>query len=301
MQGHKMYKLGISIAASWAWGVSLGVSHSILQTMGLSAFIPWAIANTLAPFVFGAFVRKYPEYLEFRHNQAVKAAMIGIQIFCIWINVKIMGSYIGNTSSTLITLVVFILTYLYRFPFTIKSNFWQYATFISALALIIITGKASSVQLASEPINLSWVIPACLGLMAGPFLDGQQHQRAQETDSIKPWMIGSACFGFYLFLVFLTFFANSPFSRILLAITIIAVATSTLNSSVSALQNLAGNKWAIIISLTALVFWPLFLNNTAVQIWTWYATGRIFVVIPMIVCTIRRCRKWNNGKKTNTL
>lgn len=301
MQGHKMYKLGISIAASWAWGVSLGVSYDILQTMGVKTFIPWAACNTLALSVFGVFANKYPAYLKLRHALPVKAAMIGIQIFCIWINIKIMGAYVGNRWATVITIIVFVLTYLYKFPFSVESDQWQYAAMVGALLLIVLTGNRDIRVTANLPADIKWLVPACLGLLAGPFIDGQQFQRAKETKSIKPWIIGSVGFGAYLLLVFISHSTTSHLSNVLISITIIAVATSTLDSCIASLQDLTSDTWAIVISLSALAVWPLFLSKTATQIWAWYATARIFIVIPMIAYTIREEKRWKSGKKTNTL
>lgn len=297
MQQFSNSKLGISSAASWAWGVSLGVSFSILKTMGLYSFLPWAICNVLALFIYGVFVAKYPGYINLKDNIFIKLAMVGIQIFCIWINIKIMATYIGAGWATTVAAIVFLLTYRYKFKFSVESDQWQYLTMVGGLVLVVLTGKFNLNVLNYQPVNANWVIPACIGLLAGPFLDGQQFQRAEEIKGVFPWFLASLAFGLYLSLVFLAFLSQGAISQVLFAIIIIAVATSTLDSCIAALQDLSGDILAIIISIIALFSWPLFATKTATQIWTWYATARIFVVVPMILFTVWRHRNGAMAKR----
>lgn len=46
-------KMGVSLAASWAWGVSVVVGMEIFQGKGLAAFVIWAAGNSLALLLFG--------------------------------------------------------------------------------------------------------------------------------------------------------------------------------------------------------------------------------------------------------
>lgn len=287
------FKMGISAAASWAWGVSLGVSFSILQNMGVESWLAWAAVNTIALAVFGAFVTRYPNYLRLRRNSFVNLAMVGIQVFCVWINVKIMAAYVGPMWASVAALVTFLLTYRWKLPYSVGSDQWQYAAMVGALALIFASGRRDMSVLTSMPVNPKWLIPACVGLACGPFIDGQHFQRA-ELMAMRGWIIGSLAFGIYLSLVFLAYVTRSALASAMLAVTVIAVATSTLDSSVASLQDLIGDRWAIVVSMAAFLSWPLFESRTAVQIWTWYATGRIFVVVPMIVYAVREA--WRHGR-----
>lgn len=53
----KQAKLGVSVAASWAWGTSLIVGMEIAQQKGLKTWLIWAIANAATLAVFGALTR----------------------------------------------------------------------------------------------------------------------------------------------------------------------------------------------------------------------------------------------------
>lgn len=208
-----------------------------------------------------------------------------------------MAAYVGTTWASIAALATFVLTYRWKFPYSVISDQWQYVAMVGALVTIMASGRQDTAVLNWTPIDPKWLTPACIGLAAGPFIDGQQFQRAAATTSMRPWIIASAAFGLYMMLVFGAYISQSRLANILLAITVIAVATSTLDSCVASLQDLIGDRWAMAVSLGAFITWPLFESRTAVQVWTWYATARIFVVIPMIIYTIWEDRQWKNGKK----
>lgn len=54
----KPVKLGMSAAASWAWGTSLTVGMEIAQQKGLMAWSIWAVANVLTLVLFGELARR---------------------------------------------------------------------------------------------------------------------------------------------------------------------------------------------------------------------------------------------------
>jgi hypothetical protein len=282
------FKLGISMAASWAWGVSLGVSFSILHEKGIIPFLIWGLFNILALTVYGLFVRKYPEYLRLKDNEIVKLAMIGIQIFSIWINVKIMAMFVGDIPASIIATIFFILTYKYGFRFSLNSDQWQYLVMVLGLILVISFGEYENPFIAGNSIN--WAIWGGTGLLAGPFLDGQHFQRASKARSIKPFIIASIAFGLYLTLVYFAAYYNNGIAGILMVLIVIAVATSTLDSCIASMQYLTNNRTTVIISILALIIWPVFKTKTAVEIWSIYAIGRIYIVVPMILWVTWRAK-----------
>jgi len=275
------FKLGISIAASWAWGISLGISFSILQTKGLIPFIIWGIFNILALPIYGIYIRKYPNYLQFTKNNLVKITMLIIQIFAIWINTKIMYDFISNPYiATVIALIVITTTLKYKFEFSLKSDQWQYLIMILGLLIVVLSGNYVNKNIILGN-GINWALWGGICLLTGPFLDSQQFQRASKSKSIKPFIIGSISFAVYLILVLLAYIYNS--GSILLTTIVIAVATSTIDSSVASLQYLTSDFKAGFISIAALITWPVFMTNTAAEIWSWYASGRVFIVIPLII------------------
>lgn len=290
-------KLGFSMAASWAWGVSLAVSFAILAERGITPFLIWATGNILAIALFGVFVRTVPNYLDFSTNRVVVLCMTVIQIFAIWINFKIMAAYTSVTIAAIISVLLFLCVFRWGFRFSVDSDMWQYAMMIGGLLLVIAFGTQTTSEYVSlTTTNIKWALFSALGLLAGPFLDAQQYQRAKAASSIKPFIIGSAAFGFYLSLVYAAYcYGVSTASAILLAVIVIAVATSTLDSCVASLQHITGTRLAVVISLGALVTWWLVDNSTVSEFWFMYATARIYIVVPLILIAV-----WMKKRGVNT-
>lgn len=275
-------KLGISMAASWAWGVSLGVSFSILQTRGLIPFIIWGLFNTAAMTIYGLYVLKNPGYLRFTQNRAIKLSMAIIQLFAIWINIKIMYDFLFDPVIPLVlALGIIILTIENKFRFSVESDQVQFMIMMIGLLAVIRFGKSEWETKLVMGADYNWALWGGICLLAGPFLDAQHFQRAEKAENIRPFLIGSITFGVYLSLVLAAFMINQK--SIILIVIVIAVATSTIDSAVASLQYLTGNFVAGILSIVALLTWPLFMTNTAAEIWSWYASGRVFIVIPLII------------------
>jgi hypothetical protein len=294
------WALGISAAASWAWGVSLGVSFDILRTKGLATWATWAAANTSALLVFGAFVTAFPRYLRLRRVAPIKAAMVIIQLFCIWINVRIMADFIGQWWAAFAALLTFGLTYRWRLSYSVASDRWQYAVMLGALAAVTWIGRHGAAVPPAVPLDVRWLTPAVAGLLAGPLLDGQQFQRA-ELMTMRGWLVAGGSFAVYMALVYGAYAAHGAATTVLLAVVIVAVSTSTLDSCVASLQDLVGDRVTIALSLMAFATWRVFEHQTAIQIWSWYAMGRVFVVVPMVVFVIWEARSsWKNGRKNAT-
>jgi hypothetical protein len=282
--------LGVSMTASWAWGVSFAVGTSIISEKGILPFLIWALANSAALLLFGLFILKYPVFLSFSNFWYVKVPMVILQIFSIWINIKIMAHYTTINISIILTAIVFVLVWIYGFKASIKRNVIQFAVLVCALLTIIFIGddplKYNSLLITNNIDYISWAIVGGIGLISGPFIDGQQHQRALLAKNINPFLIGSLFFGLYMLLVLITSYYSTGFGWLLVAITVIGLATSTLEAATSALQNLTNTKSGIIISVLALLSWEIVKSPTIADFWFWYATKRIFIVIPLCLAAI---------------
>jgi hypothetical protein len=294
------FRLGISMAASWAWGVSLAVSFAILSTRGLVPFLIWGTANVAAILVYGLFIRHFPIYLQFGNNYFVILFMGIIQIFAIWINFKIMAVYTSINIAMVISIIIFICVFIWGFRFSVDSDLYQYLIMVCGLFIVILLGTLHTginiVELTKE--NIQWAIFGGIGLLSGPFLDAQQLQRAKEAHSIIPFLIGSSAFGFYLALVYFAASYAEGASAILLAIIVIAVATSTLDSCVASLQHIIGPPLACFISIVALFSWRIMDTTSISEFWYMYAVARIYIVVPLLLLAIF-LTKWMNKQRKN--
>jgi hypothetical protein len=290
-------KMGLSMAASWAWGVSLAVSFSILETKGLIPFTIWGFCNIAALLVFGMFTLKYPTYLNWMDNRIAKLFMLVIQIFSIWINIKVLAVFTSAGIAMLCAVALCFAVSKWGFSFSVKSDIAQYLMMIIGLIMIILIGLVlgsfeNKYQLLMSESYITWAIYGGIGLLSGPFLDVQQLQRAANNPAKETFVYASGFFGIYLLLVFLASFFKAGVAgwivAFLLAISIMGITTSTIDAAVAALYRITTRTKAIIISLAAISSWWVIQTPTVSDFWYLYATSRIYVVVPMILIVVMK-------------
>ena len=212
--------------------------------------------------------------------------MIVIQFFCIWINIKIISTYSYDLLAMVVVGIVMVATFVGGFKFSVESDQYQYGVMVVILALMSIFGKIQPTNITLGWGNWQWGVWGATALLVAPFLDGQQLQRAEESHSLSPSIIGMLLFGFYMGLVLLVYFVQIEFMKIFLAVVIVAIATSTLDSSVASLQYYLPKPIAIGLSILSFVSWEIMANKQALEIWSFYAGLRIYVVPVLIFYAI---------------
>jgi len=292
MQKYSDLKIGISFTASWAWGISLGIGHTMLRTRGLIPFSVWAICNIFSLLFFGWFVKRNPVFINITKNSLVKVFLMITQIYAIWINTRIMAQYLstgtiyGDLLAGMVTLVVMLATFKGKLHFSILSDQWQYAVMVIGLTVVAILGyKNGDIRFIKMAANsdLGWGLWMGAGILMAPFHNAMYFQREEQTTSFRPYWIHTAAFGLYMLLVGITGIFDYKWSNILTSIIIIAITTSSQDSAVAAMQYLIGDKWTVIICLVLLLSWPLSRTAQAINVWELYQTARIFIILPLII------------------
>jgi hypothetical protein len=284
-------KLGISMSASWAWGISLVVGHQIIANKGLIPFAIWGIFNISALLVYGLFVLKFKEYLNVNKYKTVSIFMTIIQIFAIWVNIKAMVLYSNIYIGLILAFIVIVLTLRYKLTFSLNSDQWQYLIMtVGCFIFAFVSGfNRPDTKLGSSSDMVFWGIWGGIALVSGPFLDAQHLQRAKIAKSIRPFLIASISFGVYMIGVFVLYLATGNIVKIYITIIVLAVATSTIDSAVASLQMLYKNKYIpILISLIAFGSWYATQSQSIMKIWLTYASIRVYIVIGLILFTIWR-------------
>lgn len=286
-----MFAMAISIAASWAWGVSVIVGIQVFQNKGVEAFTIWAAANalTLAVFGFAAAkiskdVRKLPEILPGNLKPVYSGFQYLIQFFSILVNltaIKTAVSMIGYTNNyswlflgTLLVLGVV----MWGFPHVIQGNMAKYVLWIGLLLTVIFMSGHGIIIKHSASADISWGLYGALILFCGPVMDQQMWQRrAAFGGNTKPFILASVFFGIYMLLVG-SVAAVSAGKGMLIATIVFLVAASTLTSAASAISyfhsNIKSARIAIatvfLIAAICMIF-----NLSVLQIWVLYGSLRI--------------------------
>lgn len=298
-------RIGLSMAASWSWGVSAVVGVSVLHSTGVGAFLVWTVANIAAVPVFGAVAAWLPSLRPLLRARPAVLAMLAIQVFAFWMNMQ--GVYeVGTGDSALQTstllpaapttvgivlLAVGIVGFIHQTGFegSVATDKGQYVVqlggclAIIAAALLFGSGTPSIATTGLD--GYRWAVWAGLGLLSGPFLDAQQWQRL-DAGGTSATLWAGAWFGVYMFAVGgagAVLSETAPLLTALLLVVALAVGTSTMDSAAAALQYLADSRRvAGGIAITAILAWPLIRSVGVLGIWTIYASARVFVVAGLL-------------------
>lgn len=298
----KSWFIGISLAASWAWGVSLLVALAIIEGKGLIPFGIWAGMNILAIPVFGYVIRKLDHLQTQINNGLLKMFMIVVQLFSMWVQMQAlyeagvmagMGPYSAKIFAV-ITGLFFVFAILKGgLKLSMLTDQVQWGITLLGLVILIImgiiNGESQTLIAGNTPQNMSWAWYTVLILFCGPFVDLQGWQRAKvalKEKAYKSFRYAGYAFAIYMFMILIfAFFARSSSMNIILLIVAFMVATSTLDSNSAALQEL-GEKWGFILGFVAAATWPLVVKYGIVGLWTFVGTWRIFVVIAMLLIAL---------------
>ena len=93
---NKVVKYSLSLAAGWAWGVSLIVGMQTLQQKGVVPFGIWAIANSFALPLFGIISYRVKNLDYIVNSKPIQLFMTIVMIFCLWIQMNCIFEKLGE-------------------------------------------------------------------------------------------------------------------------------------------------------------------------------------------------------------
>lgn len=286
---------GLSLAATWAWGVSIVVGTAIAAEKGIAAFAIWGTANALALTVFWILTRKSPKnaispihFLGAIESKVYLVFMLMIQFFSILVNItaiRLACQWLGLPGWAWIPLVAIITipVFIWGFGSVIKNNLTMFGLFIAMLFFGSIASWSGmpEVKIASSTGDIWWAIYGAVILLAGPIVDQQTWQRRaaflrDSEPSVLPFAIASGLFFMYMALVGVAAYVIE--SKELFGMIILVVAASTLASAVSAICSIPkDNGIGIFIAgawlLGAMAF--AILAIPIITIWVVYGTLRV--------------------------
>jgi len=312
---------GMSLAASWAWGVSLIVGMQIIQTKGWIPFIIWATANCLALPLFGFIAYRIPNLEKIVNLKVVLLFMTIITVFCLWIQMNAIYEGLENIgfissmfSKVIVIIVVTSMSILLYRDGLIKSIFIDNPLWLTCyLILSIIAVYALFANVETRVIlkynsanDINWALNSCLILFSGPIMSIQNWQMAeklQKENKMKAHYISGVLFAVYMaFVALLATFNFNGTMNLLVMIVILFVALTTADSAIVGMQKIAGNKIGLIIALITTSLWVLVIPMGVMNLWTTMGNLRKYVaglcIIIAVISYIINRRKVGNLDET---
>lgn len=311
------YRVGISLGASWSWGVSMIATIAFMYTYGIIPALVWVMGNILAIPLFGYLkvkIRGFEKWINF-----VPLILFSLFIAAMAIIMNMQALLIGlgggqdvasfhfldnaHSIPSIIFLSVAILLFIYKYGLkgSVLSDLGYYSLQIFTVILLAVSSVIISNFIVNPNLQLitatgiKWVFPlGLLGIITGVFTDPMMWQRfEQKENQIKLSLWGGFWFGLYMIFVVLTglFFKPTLFLGILLLVVIFALAVSTIGSAIAAMQYLTKKigirkETGLIIALMAIITWPYLMDLGMAKIWNIYAGYRWKVVTGMIVISL---------------
>lgn len=290
-------KLGVSVAASWAWGTSLIVGMEIAQQKGLATWFIWAIANTLTLALFGELARRGVIGRNIFDRPYVKWLALLIQVFCLIIQMNIInkvliqmgaGPWTAYGTATAVGVIFTVLMYKHGLSTSMLTDKWQW--FIAMLAICAIIGVglydgvAHTVYPVSTTGDIMWGIWSACILLSGPIGDVQHWQRAEVDKTGRGYLWGSVFFGLYMVMILaMSYFQFNLAMNIILLLAVLCVTSSTIDSIAVAMHEISNKKVGTIFALLICIFWGVFAKIGVIELWSKAGVYRVAFAI-LILC-----------------
>ncbi|MEM9444358.1 MAG: thioesterase family protein [Verrucomicrobiota bacterium] len=225
---------GNSIALSWMWGLGLFFSVQITYLFGLFGLLSFAIPNALGLLIYGYILQRVanrkpgPESLsEFyaQWSRPFRLVFFLYQVLALMLTIFAIIRYLWEPLGLepfllylpLTLLVVLAAASLFGEEFDITRIKFSHLSLglimLVAIGILFFHIDFDDIQkqgwISFEPIKdmgyWGYVIPLCIGLLLGPWLDLQQWQRAiqirrEKASIFQSYVIGATCF--FLLLLF---------------------------------------------------------------------------------------------------
>lgn len=310
------WRVGLSCAASWSWGISLVVGMATMRTKGILPFMIWTTGNILALPLFGFLRTYFPASRNWLRFIPLLMIFIMMEFFSIIINLQAILSGLGGgidissfvflpqSTATYVVIIIglFVVWYIHKggLRMSVLTDIGQYAVQLLAVIFLAVAGYIIGVEknfLWVQPGGLEWARVGFLGILCGALSIGHQWQRfssIKEESILRTSLWAGFFFGIYMLFVGLTglFFTKHIVLGIGFLITMLALATSSIDSGVAGLQYVLGRFkikpfYASILAVLIIICWPFIVGSTGItKLWTIMALIRSPVIYLFIVLTI---------------
>lgn len=306
----------LSLAAGWAWGVSLIVGMQTLQTKGILPFLIWAIANSLALPLFGYLAFRIKKLHRVVDSKIVQVFTTLVMVFCLLIQMNSIHDILKGTGifndiwCKIIPIGISVVMALGLFHNGLIRNILidcpLWALCYIVLLILLIIGVFSGTErynlvLFNNKDDLAWALNSSLILFAGPFMNIQNWQMAEKIHKEKvleiSHVLAGIFFAVYMIMVaLLSMFHFTKLMGLVQVIAILCITCTTIDASIVGMQKIAGEKVGLIIAVVTIVFWQKFISLGVLELWTIMGNWRKYVAIVCVIVALLWQRKERSMK-----
>lgn len=308
------FKIGVSAAASWAWGTGFIVGMGTMQQKGLIPFLIWGIANIATLAIFGLLFKTGVLNRKLFSNKVFKGIALVLQCVIIILNMNVINNILVQVGvapavSYIITCLLGLLLVAMMYKEGLRTsiltdNVQMAITYICGIALVImgfLHGDKIEIPVYMTG-GLGWAIWSATILLTSPIGDMEMWQRAEEdekNDNGKAFFIGAGVFSIYVILIAIC--ANFAFNRamnfVLLGM-MIAVCTATIDSAIVCFHELGNKKLGSVIVAILCIAWGVFKEMGIIQLWGQIGVVRVAICMTILVAGIIMFIKNKKNKQT---
>lgn len=308
-------RIGLSAAASWAWGTSLIVGMGIAQQKGLDVWLIWAVANTLTLSFFGELTKRGVLGRHVFDKPYIKWIAILIQAFCLVIQMNIINMVLvqisvdpstAYTIASLIGIAFTLLMYRHGLKTSIATDVWQFGVCIVSILTILGIGLVCDVGTVTYPesttSDILWGCWSACILLSGLIGDVQHWQRAEVAGKSNAYHWGALFFGIYMVLILaMSSFEFNFVMNIILLVAVLCVTTSTIDSIAVAMHEVSNKKIGTLVAIFICIFWGVFSQIGIIELWSNAGVFRVAFAVLILALALMNLKGFHSSQERGKL
>ena len=297
-------KIGVSVAASWAWGTGFIVGMGTMQEKGLIPFLIWGVANISTLVIFGLLFRTGVLSAKLFNSKWVKAIALVLQCVIFVLNANVINNIllkvgISEGASYWITCLVGVVLVAMMYSkglvaSVFTDNIQVLVTYVLGALLVVLGASCSDVYEIPTNVDggIGWAVWSAVILLTSPIGDMEMWQRAEADEQGKAFYIGAGVFSVYVLLIALcSRFVFTPMMNTVLLFMMIAVCSATLDSVIVCFHELGNKDIGTVAALVLCLVWGVFKKVGIIELWGQIGIVRVAICVSILILGVLDYKK----------
>lgn len=306
-------KIGVSVAASWAWGTGFIVGMGTMQEKGLIPFLIWGVANISTLIIFGLLYRTGVLSAKLFNSKWVKATALVLQCVIFILNANVINNILikvglRESSAYWITCGIGVVLVMCMYKNGLSAsvftdNIQMLITYLFGVVLVFMgfrSGERYSIPIIVDG-GIGWALWSATILLTSPIGDMEMWQRAKADEQGKAFFIGAGVFSIYIILIALcSNFVFTPAMNLILLGMMIATCSATIDSVVVCFHEWNNKEWGTTVALMLCIAWGAFKKMGIIELWGQIGIVRVAICLSILILGIisyklEKCKKMSEN------